>query len=804
MSEYPIPEAEETGTRDRRDDLVVSLSSSAHSTVPDHFSESTLLKVSPTYFKEVIMTGKVSLAIFLLIVNGLPFCRKSDAINKGFLSECRADEKRPKHGLSVYEFASDEYVKSGPSYKPGLRYTKISSKNCYLRAMNAGMAQVAADAGAMVVQYEGDFQICLPEHLKFKNNDLNDHFQKMFLQLKDKKNTNGIWGIQGFVLFNLWDIGHNRTIYHFLPTLHGHLHHSYSWLFFDLHRDSQNLYKPLGDHMKHRPRLHYLIRSAKLNLPAEKKVCSMFAVVQNDATVDDKILQSVKQDFESAAAQIGVSEIIDFDDVTPLQPDTNKCKPVIQQKMDALISQELRDRYNIPFSFIFLRNLYYKNDSIVYIKKEEVKKVAEELCIVDDKFKEFCEFFTSCGSIIDVSLIDEESEYIVLKPSKFLEEIDKLFHTNDQMLADKGILTLANAERLFLRSHADAYTKILVSFSLAVELKEDQVKIRNPDHSTANNIVWYLPVIRCTTPLHDETKLRRNVLRLLRSYNSSLVHLQASFVTHFLKMNRKSKVCVEAETPVNVTIIEAFYKDEQSITFEVVYFGNALEFRTSVANKEIFSQIISTCHKIMELDIKTNYNFAMLCSKDPSHNDSYKLVRDRHLLPFNITQCDECMKNRRDEDKVLSMWNEAVANDPVKDRILNGDTILWDDASNIANNLKGLDNSTIKVLTQKLEVSLDKVANLSDWKLPMAILMECEKKYTKALSKRQFARWLAEVADEITEPKKDQRMLRRTVNLLDKEILKAPPEGLGNIEARDGSYHGTDDRDEMDQFQMDY
>ena len=653
-----------------RDELAISLSSlsSSASSTPrlSHRFPEPPLKVSPTYFKGVIMEREVSLAIFLLIVNGLPFCHKSDAINEGFLSDYDANEQRPKHGLSFYEFASDEHVKSGPSFKPGLRYTKISSKNCYLRAMNAGMAQVAADAGAIRVQYEGDeSQALLPQNLKFKNNNLNDHFRKMFLQLKDKKNAIDTWGIQGFVLFNLWDIGHNRTIYHFLPALHGHLHRSYSWLFFDLHRDSQDLYKPLGDHMKHRPRLHYLIRSAKLNLPAEKKVCSMFAMIPDEDKADDaKVvdeISKVKRDFESTAAQIGVSKIIDFDDVTPLQPSTEKCKPVIQQKMDALISQELRNRYNIPFSFIFLRNLYYKDDSVVYIKKEEVKMVAEELCIVGDKFKEFCKFFTSCGSIIDVSLIDEESEYIVMKPSKFLEEIDKLFHTRDQMLADKGILTLATAERLF-GSHADAYTKILVSFSLAVELQDDQIKIRNPDQNTGNNKVWYLPDIRCTSPRHETRIVRPNVLRLLRSYNSSPGHLQASFVTHFLKINKKSRVCVEDRTPANVTRIEAFDKDEHSVKFEVIYFGIALEFDISVANEEIFSQIIGTCHKIMELDLETNYNFTMLCSKDPSDTDpKYELMRDRHLLPFDKTLCDKCKKNKRDEDEVLSMWNKVVA-----------------------------------------------------------------------------------------------------------------------------------------------
>ena len=603
------------------------------------------------------MEREVLLAVFLLIVNGLPYCQKSEVI-KGFLSDYYDDEEMPKHGLSFYEFASAEYIKSGPFYEPGLRSAKTSAEDCYLRAMNAGMNQVQAGTK----KYEGD-EGGLPEQLKFKNDELNTYFNKTFLALKSKnKKSSSTWGNQGFTLFNLWDIGHSRTVYHFLPALHGHLCQSYSWLFFDLHRDSQSLYKRFQSKenlMNYRPRIHYLIRSAKLNLPAEKKACSMFAISHIDAKVDDKVLQSVKRDFESTAAQIGVSEIINFN-VTPLHPDDN-CQKVIQEKMDSLISQELRSKSNVPFSFIFLRNIYYQNDEIVHIKKTEIQELAEELHIVGDKFFEFCKFFTSCGSIIDVSLIDPKSEYIIMKPSKFLKEIDKLFHTNDQMLADKGILTLATAERLFDgQSHADAYTKILVSLSLAVELEKDQIEMVS-HCSTYYSKVWYLPDIRCTPPCPDITELRTNALRLLRSYNSSPGHLQTSFITHFLEINKKSKVHVKGETPVNVTRIIAFDKDEQSIMFEVIYFGFNLEFRIPVVNKEVFSQIIRTCHKIMELDVKANYNFAMLCSKDPSSTDpKYELTRDRHLLPFNIKSCDECKRNKRDEDPLFLMWDEVV------------------------------------------------------------------------------------------------------------------------------------------------
>lgn len=479
-------------------------------------------------------------------------------------------------------------------------------------------------------------------------------------------------GFRGVALFNVWDIGHSRTVYHFLPALHGLLSHSYSWLFFDLQRDSENLYKPLSTPdkpsandesvMKFRPRLHYLIRQAQLNLPAKEKVCSLLAV-DNSSNSDVQAIADLKPDFENAAAKIGVKEIIDFNAVMVVQPD--KIEEQIKDKMDVLIKKELRSKRNVPLSFLFLRSFYYKNNTIVYIKKEEVKQLAVELNISNQKFKEFCELFTSCGSIIDVSLIDEHSKYIIMKPNLFLKEIDKIYHTKDKTLADTGILTLSSAKTMF-GLHANAYMEILVSFSLAVKLTREQVEL--PD--SINDEVWYLPDSRITPPFEDTTKLRPTVLRLLRSLNAPPGHLQTSFVTEFLKISESSKVCIPEDEsyPSNITKIIAFDNTTETtviIKFDVVYFGYTLEFRIDTANEKIFSQIIETCHKIMEHHHhkETTYNFAILCSKEPSSTSvdaKYKLTRERHFLPYATTLCDKCRHDKRNKDPILDMWNKVV------------------------------------------------------------------------------------------------------------------------------------------------
>ena len=103
--------------------------------------------------------------------------------------------------------------------------------------------------------------------------------------------------------------------------------------------------------------------------------------------------------------------------------------------------------------------------------------------------------------------------------------------------------------------------------------------------------------------------------------------------------------------------------------------------------------------------------------------------------------------------------------------ILFVDPILLDDVYNIAKYLDNLDYSTIKQLTLKLGIALDPIlmSKPSGWAVPLAILVELEKRGCKepeALSKRSFARKIAETANEI-HLKKDKTKLRNVVRLLD-------------------------------------
>ena len=630
------------------------------------FKEVEMLMVKPSDLKNLVIsdTKKVAVTRFLILIHGLPHSGKSGVFQKFLEKIPNAHFKRSKH---FYEFAAVEHAESGRLHIPSLVYGVTTSKDCYnVYAMKSAMKQVATGG---ILKYIESRET--EESVGFINKDLNVYFHELFRELKQDKTST--WGSQGIAIFNIWNIDHSHTVYHFLPALHGLLHNSYSWLFFDLKRDSRALYKPREaspmesgadkNLMKYRPRLHYLLRYAKLNLPAEKKVCTLFATHDGQLAERERreLVESIKPDLENAATQIGVKEVIDFDVIPIKQDDDETCVRLFAKKLDELVYEALKSTITIPFSFIFLRSFYYKNDDIVYIKKSEMQKVADELEISKEKLNEFCKLFTSLGSIIDVSLIDPASEYVILKPNLFIDELDKkIFHTNNDMLANKGILTITAAQNHFgSMDVAHVYTDILVSLKIAAKLSYENVEIDLPLDSKTD--VFYLPEIRTTPPVADTTDLRCNALQLLRGWNVPPDQLQTEFVTTFLSQNPHAKVCICNDTPTNVTKIEAIDSSSQAkVKFDVVYFGYTLEFRAEASSKEVFSDIIASCHEVMKEHENVQYNFAILCSKNPSSNDAeYGLKRERHLLPYN-TLCDVCSNDKRHEDPILMAWNELL------------------------------------------------------------------------------------------------------------------------------------------------
>ena len=605
--------------------------------------------INPTKFSNLLRSEyEVSVSYFLVLVNGLPQSGKSEVI-ENFIKEFSPEgvqAAKPRHGLSFHELVAVEQDKT-------IKYKITTSEDCYFHAMRSAMKQKGYGTK---LQYTDDIGGSSQEKI-FNNEEFNSHFWKVFAQLQQEQEET-MWDkyIFGVTIFNIWDIGYSRTVHHFMSSLHHLLQNRYSLLFFDLERDSKDPFKPPevqdGENlMKWQSRLHYLIHAAKFKKSrlSQKNVCSLFATHKGKLTKNEKMekISLFKPKLENAATQIGATEFVDFDNIVSI--DLSCSTEQFTASMNDLVNKALHQkRIKVPVSFIFLRSFYYKNDKVLYAKKSEVRKLANELKMSTERFNEFCEVFTSFGSFIDVSLIDPESEYIIMKPNLFLKEIDKIFHTTDPVLADTGILTLSAAEKLFnSKDDAKAYIDILVSLSLAVKLVQEQVESTSPLNCKT---FFYLPNIRTTPPIEDSPELRSNTLRLILGSNASPDRLKVLFVTEFIKFSRNSKVCIKESIPNNVTVMKAF---DAEIEFEVVYFGHILEFRFMAANEEIFTQIIKCCHKVMTYYKETKYDFAIMCSKDPIHKREY------HYLP-NKFLCERCQTDGRLQNPIYKIWNTVL------------------------------------------------------------------------------------------------------------------------------------------------
>ena len=514
----------------------------------------------------------------------------------------------------------------------------------------------------------------------FKEKELDGHFKSMIdeFYINSKKHThNLVWnqGLpSGIALINMWEIGHSKAAAYILPLLSGYLHNSYIWLLFDIIRDLPSLYEPpakneINGRMESQPRLHYLLRFAKLAVPKKNskctKVCKLISYHEGVETVEKQQEDKVKQfqmDVDFLATQMGVNELIDIDNIHLLNSDQKSLK-VIKKAFDDIVNNSLDKPVEIPLSYIFLRSLYYNNKSLLYISKKDLKTKAKHLKLNDNDLRDFCLLFTTFGSIIDVSLIDPSSDIIILQPIEFFHEVDKLFHPNadiDPLLSKYGIVTEDIASSIF-RNRANVIMESLVSFGIAAKLSSSQVNYTLP---APNDVVYYIPY--ASTSLRDYN-CQPTALHLLRDFNRPMSHSKVAFVSKFL--NHCNSALLELpDTPVgNITKFKVTSSNGSKVVFEFAYLPDAFEFRFQPPYnqkheeiQEISKNIIVVCNDIMQVD--TKYNFAVMCSADMEPKLTTRLKRKRHLLP-NRMICPECKSKGLHNYDLIEIWSQLLINE---------------------------------------------------------------------------------------------------------------------------------------------
>ena len=620
----------------------------------------------------------------LLSVAGLPGCDKSTSLMTmldGVVPRSREPPIAPLGFLSANDGMPYCELTASVSAQHELPvYLEAAKNTCYIHAMQCSINKYFHRHQQQIEKFE-----TAPSKVElFKDEDLNSHFSLIYQRLSDN-HTSSIQHPEqkanpsGLVEINIWDIRMSRSIYHFLPALWGHLDRSYLWLFLDLesldHDDNtlhqldsipeNESYKDKKDReliMSYHPSLYYFLRFIMLVKSRKKdreNVCSLF--VMHETENPDKINNAMGI-ITDAAMQIDVKTQIK-EPITPLQRKVNDVE-VLKTELDSLVNKILNSSEDIPLSFVFLRSLFYEH-SRIYITKNELQSKGHELDMSNEELNDFCKFFMSSGSIIDVSQIDNTSPYVIVKPMKFLKELDKIFYPqcdSDSQITGYGLVTEEKAKDMFGEEYK-FFMNVLVSVDLAVRLTGNQINFEGT-LLPCNQAYYYVPDVRVMPP---DLTCDPSALHLLMDINCPLRHLQILFVNAYFEYSTQpSALVLERNSPVNVTNFKTKLSNSESeVDIRFRYLGNTIEINfpkaDPLADKTTCADIVRGCNEMMLNDrwMRTPYTFAMMCSVEHKIvTDPNRLHHVCHILPHDA-HCKSCELNGK-ANKFLDLWNQAT------------------------------------------------------------------------------------------------------------------------------------------------
>ena len=582
--------------------------------------------------------------------SGLPNSGKSEAVKK--LLDL---PETPPPGFSHYEC-----VATGLSPNSSIEAGKVDDENgLYCYGFLAGFKKNLASRNKRVNAVIDDHT----ENL-FGDRMLDSYFLNTLKQIEviykptteAETASNSLQHIKGLMegagLIEVWDLSFNSFAQQFIRCFSGHLYNSYMWLFTDIERDKPQLHMPINEanfNMR-RSRLEYLVRCSKMTCDLNSKrknACTIFAKYEGEHCSG---IEAMQIEYQSAAPQLGVDDLIN-DEIIPINFSKIECSSLFQQ----LKQQIMQKPKDIPLSHIFLRGALDLEKSI-FMTHDQLKSKARK-CNMDDKsFKEFCRYFTSFGSILDVSLIDEDCDIVIIKPNEFLLRLEKALSPqniqNNDSLLKHGIITEELGFSLF-GEEGGMFLKVLDAAHIVINVtgRCSRKYIRCGE-------CYYMPSVR---KVKDKTHYNPKAIQLVRSIRYPSVNMEVILGKYLLY--RIPNAFLQPYEMYNVTRISISH-DNMEAFIEVVYQGGVIELLVESAEPTIalflVESIIDVCQEITKGVSKRygqpQYHFAVLCAEE-KHDFAYDFSRKRHILPDDEL-CDQCQQKHLDQD--LAVWTEAL------------------------------------------------------------------------------------------------------------------------------------------------
>ena len=643
--------------------------------------------------KDIITNPQVTVKVkpVLLSFGGLPNSGKTAAIDafrnnyvdKSPLKPAREEIETPRaDGISSYEVVaanlsskriySIKDVTTETSFTPTIlsAFKELFFSKKIVPLLDADASAVFASSG---IFNHPD----LDEHLSFIYRYLSQQdFIAKAPELTEDEKKNAEYLIkslpEGIANVNIWDFAINKTIRHILSALQGHLYNHHMWLFLDLERDLGSLNKPPershpadpGNRdaavlMRWRPRLHYLLRSCRISESKAKdkeqrRMCTLFA--KHDGMEDNELQKKVKElksKVQPVAKHVGVLALLEEKIETFDSKKFEDCQQ-LYQKFQHVINDTPFER--IPVAWVFLRSLFFRFNW-KFIARCDLEEMAKK-CNMEESLNDFCKFYTSFGSILDLSLVDPNYQHVIVKPIDFLKSLDSLLNPDDKILEDYpnvafGIVPEVACKKLF-DGYWCQYMEALVSLNLAIRVNSHNLEMKD-ENSAHDDLFYYIPVTRKEELIEDPDPTS---VHIITSINTPHIFKQVTFTKHLLALLPKAKL-VRTNKP-NQTIIT---DPEMGSTVTLVSHSPATKLKIENPSEKFCSCIVEVYKRIAEKakreGITVQYKFVKICAAGHLQDVQSIPSSKYHILPDDL--CDSCkIANHYDDDKLIKAWNEAL------------------------------------------------------------------------------------------------------------------------------------------------
>ena len=513
----------------------------------------------------------------------------------------------------------------------------------------------------------------------FQNDGLNNHMCKIYKQVtkwKEKK-INISFGSQEITLVNMWEVALNKTAVHLIKAFRGHLHNCHPWLFLDLLEDLDKLHLPpelskTAERngvilMKWRPRLHYLLRCCSFAESKQenkrRRVCTLFA--KHDGTLTKELQKNKMDELEKK-----VQAVVNHMGVAPLMGEKLESINLSTEKDDAslqlnkkLLNVICETPYKtIPVAWVFLRSYMYHHEKS-YIGKQYLEGYARQCGMSEKSFEEFCKFYTSFGSIFDLSLIGNQNKYVIIRPMPFLKSLDCIFTPGEEMLQKDGMIKYGfyseEACDDFLGVDCDPLMRAIVSLNLATKVTSSFIEPPpEPEIEVKPNTTYYF-ISSSRNKLSITKELDTRSIHVITSINTPHIFSQVSIIRKILENRKFEEAKIVPCENFNQTIIS--YKDTK---IKIVSYSPAMRLYVSKPDSEVCAGIAMAYKDIAEeseeFGITVKYKFVKLCVAYRNEIPNVQSLPSSfyHILPDDEL-CAKC-KDVDCEEDLLQAWNEAL------------------------------------------------------------------------------------------------------------------------------------------------